>query len=80
MYTTRTLKPLGTLKYHKTGCQALEFARPLHTVLVLPVGDGGDEDEDDMSEEEKVERARWLVGGGKDNRVSVWTLINFEKS
>src|ERR1700733_11818430 len=26
LYATRTMKPLGTLKYHKTGCQVLEFA------------------------------------------------------
>ncbi|KAJ7637684.1 WD-40 repeat-containing protein [Mycena polygramma] len=29
LYSTKNLKPLGTLRYHKSGCQALEFARSM---------------------------------------------------
>ncbi len=37
-----------------------------------------DEDEDDeMSGEEKARRSRWLVSGGKDGRVVVWALMDF---
>ena len=40
--------------------------------------EGFDEDEDDeMSGEEKARRSRWLVSGGKDGRVVVWALIDF---
>lgn len=40
--------------------------------------EGNDEDEDDeMSGEEKARRSRWLVSGGKDGRVVVWALMDF---
>ncbi|RDB25570.1 ASTRA-associated protein 1 [Hypsizygus marmoreus] len=92
LYSTRSLKPLGTLKYHKTGCQAVEFARSISTATEEIPGDdhhkeeGDEEEEDDdgsgaeMSLEEKADRARWLVAGGKDTRVSIWSLMSFEKS
>jgi ASTRA-associated protein 1 len=43
---------------------------------------GGEEsdEEDEMNEEEKKARTRWLVGGGKDHRVSIWALMSFENS
>ncbi|KAG5638111.1 hypothetical protein H0H81_001789 [Sphagnurus paluster] len=76
LYATRTMKPLGTLKYHKTQCQAVEFARD-QAAIIKEV----EEDEDEgMSSVEKAERARWLIGGGKDNRISIWSLIDFKKN
>ena len=75
------MKALGTLKYHKTSCQALEFARVVDTGMVM--GKTVDDDEgsdDEMSKNEKATRARWLVGGGKDNRISIWSLISFTKT
>ena len=39
-------------------------------------GDAEDED-DEMSGEEKARRSRWLVSGGKDGRVVVWALMDF---
>jgi len=81
LYATRTMKPLGTLKYHKTGCQAVEFARSIGTAAVKGKRMNDDEDSDDeMNEDEQAARARWLVGGGKDNRISVWSLISFTKN
>ncbi|KAF5382082.1 hypothetical protein D9615_004317 [Tricholomella constricta] len=77
LYATRTMKPLGALRYHKTGCQAVEFA---WAFVADDGGDDGEESGDEMDQEEKVERARWLVGGGKDNRVSIWSLTSFEKT
>ena len=44
-----------------------------------PVDDGEDS-EDEMSEQDKAARARWLVGGGEDNRISIWSLISFSKT
>lgn len=87
LYSTKTLKPLGTLNYHKDGCQTVIFARLMHpTAFSANVGeepsiandDGSDEDE--MNEEEKMARTRWVVGGGKDHRVSMWTLMSFNNS
>jgi ASTRA-associated protein 1 len=82
LYATRTMKPLGTLKYHKTGCQTLEFARSIPVKAeVKPVeNDDDDDSEDEMSENQKITLSRWLVGGGKDNRISVWSLISFSKT
>jgi hypothetical protein len=39
-----------------------------------------DEGEDDVTPEERAERARWLVSGGKDSRVAIWPLKSFEKT
>lgn len=80
LYATRTMKPLGALKYHKTGCQALEFARTIDEVTEKPVETYDDDSGDEMSENQKTARARWLVCGGKDNRISVWSLISFTKT
>lgn len=83
LYTTRTLKPLGTLKYHKTGCQAVEFARALPDAAIAEGdGDGNDDsgDEDEMSTDDKAAHARWLAVGGKDHRVSIWSLMSFERT
>jgi len=77
LYSTKSLKPLGTLVYHKENCHALAFAS---TYLGCTTNlSGGDEDEDDMSDEEKHQRGRWLIAVGKDCRVSIWALISFEK-
>jgi hypothetical protein len=74
------MKSLGTLKYHKSGCQVLEFARCIVTASIS-LEDGEDDDsEDEMSEKEKAERGRWLVGGGKDSRISMWSLMSFTKT
>ncbi|KAF5359701.1 hypothetical protein D9756_003344 [Leucocoprinus leucothites] len=80
LYSTRTLKPLGTLRYHKSTCQAVEFARSTDgdQPEVQPQNEDGSDDE--MSSEEKTKRSRWLLGGGKDCRVSIWSLIKFSKS
>lgn len=77
------MKPLGTLRYHKSGCQALAFAHSHHNRR--DEGDGRtdvvdeSDEEDEMSDAEKQERGRWLVAGAKDNRVSLWTLMKFGK-
>jgi hypothetical protein len=75
------MKPLGILKYHKSTCQVVEFARSSAVDLQAPSqGENESESDDEMTREEKAERDRWLVGGGKDCRVSIWTLISFSKS
>ena len=37
------------------------------------------DDEDEMSRDDEMNRARWLVGAGKDHRVSIWALMSFDK-
>ena len=78
LYSTKSFKSLGTLKYHKTACQCLEFARSIQ-IEENPGVEENDSDDEELSNEEKLNRSRWLVAGGKDNRVSVWFLISFNK-
>ncbi|KAI0926060.1 hypothetical protein AcV5_008624 [Taiwanofungus camphoratus] len=79
LYSTKSLKPLGTLDYHKKSCQVVAFARsdPLQSEGHTPPADVEDDSEDEMSKEEKADRTRWLVAGGQDHRVSIWSLISF---
>ncbi|EGN98932.1 hypothetical protein SERLA73DRAFT_168506 [Serpula lacrymans var. lacrymans S7.3] len=88
LYSTKTMKPLGTLEYHKQSCQAVAFARSTPSMEkehdstvqsgLLEVTDD-EESDDEMSEEEMRKRGLWLVAGGKDSRLSVWTLMSFDK-
>lgn len=85
LYSTKNFKPLGTLVYHKENCHALVFASTYGGRTIdrdsgnVSDGSDGDEDEDDMTDEEKRQRGRWLIAAGKDNRVSIWGLMSFEK-
>ncbi|OBZ72030.1 ASTRA-associated protein 1 [Grifola frondosa] len=77
LYSTKTMKSLGTLDYHKKSCQVLAFARSeQHSMAARDDTDSDDE----MGSEEKAERCRWLASGSQDHRVAIWTLINFGKT
>ncbi|KAH8099976.1 WD-40 repeat-containing protein [Cristinia sonorae] len=76
LYSTKTLKHLGSLDYHKKNTQTLAFA---HSVKAAPEGDSDEEDED-MTKSEKEARGRWLAAGSQDCRVSLWSLMSFEKT
>ena len=78
LYSTKYFKPLGTLKYHKSACQCLEFARSIR-VEENRDAEEIDSDDEELSSEEKLNRSRWLFAGGKDNRVSIWPLMSFDK-
>ncbi|KAL0058948.1 Astra associated protein 1 Asa1 [Marasmius tenuissimus] len=71
LYSTKRMKPLGTLRYHKQNCNTLEFARSITAVE--------EDEEEEMSKEELIRRSRWLIAGAGDNRVSIWELMTFEK-
>jgi len=70
LYSTKTFKPLGTLVFHKETCQTVIFART-HVSSSKP-----DPDEE-MTEEEKIRRGRWLISGEKNGRVAIWGLGTF---
>jgi len=76
LYSSKSLKSLGTLECHKKSCQAVAFARP-HDPSVTEGSTIADEADDDMDKDEKAERGRWLAAGGQDQRVSLWTLMDF---
>ncbi|KAF8656270.1 hypothetical protein AX16_002706 [Volvariella volvacea WC 439] len=88
LYSTKNFKPLGTLSYHKQALQALEFAHSPEAHS--PEGTSGrdeqvtdlvDEEDDDeeYGEADREKRARWLIAGSKDNRITIWSLISFQK-
>ncbi|PPQ71184.1 hypothetical protein CVT24_010002 [Panaeolus cyanescens] len=91
LYSTKTFKALGTLKYHKSSIQCLglpNIVQPQPNCSVpqassKDAGTSNDEDpslsDDEWSAEDLSERNRWLVAGSKDNRVSVWLLMDFKK-
>ncbi|KAL5525622.1 hypothetical protein ACEPAG_6958 [Sanghuangporus baumii] len=84
LFSTKTFKPLGTLSYHTKSCQALVFA---HSSALSSVPDANvsrvtedeNDDEDDLTQEEKEARTRWLASGSQDCRIAIWQLISFSK-
>jgi hypothetical protein len=58
----------------------VEFARSGDRSIGIKPRVLADDDDDEFNFDEKEDRTRWLLGGGKDNRVTVWSLISFEKS
>jgi len=91
LFSTKTLKPLGTLSFHTKNCKALYFAHqhvPSTTqdelsdspdIHMQSIADD-DDDDDEMSVEEKEARSRWLIAGSEDTRLSLWGLMDFKKS
>jgi hypothetical protein len=78
IHSTKALKLLGTLAYHKESCQAIRFARTYHPRLdELQENQGTDDD--DMEDSEKEARGRWVISGGKDGRIAIWELGTFER-
>ena len=89
LYSTKTLKSLGTLDFHKKNTQALAFAHsaPIQNTFTSGSSEQGNEtlseDQDgdeELTEADKVARGRWLAAGSQDCRVSIWPLISFEKA
>ena len=83
LYSTKTFKSLGSLAYHKKNCQSVAFSHSQPdrgSAGAATDAETGEEEDEDMSEVEKEERARWLVSGGQDSRVIVWSLMEFSKA
>jgi hypothetical protein len=78
LYSTKSFKPLGLLKYHKSAAQCLEFARAIENTVDVN-SSHSEMHEEDMDMQDKLERSKWLVAGSKDCRVSIWSLISFAK-
>lgn len=77
MYSTRTLKSLGTLSYHAESCYALSFAHPHASVSSAPETEL-EEDNDEFDEADQVKRSKWLISAGKEGRIAFWELDSFE--
>ena len=74
MFSTKSFKSLGTLSCHSKSCQALAFAHP-H--VPSEIQDASDNDDGELTTEEKALRSRWLVSGAQDHRLAIWQLISF---
>jgi len=72
LFSTKTMKSLGTLSYHTKSCKGIAFAHQIS-------GGTEKEDVDEMTKEEKESRALWLLGGSEDSRMSLWQLMSFKK-
>jgi len=86
LYSSKTVKPLGTLSYHTKACNAVAFAHGLHDGSNLGGLPGAsseegevDLDEDDIADDERSARSRWIAIGSQDCRISIWELMDFKK-
>lgn len=70
------MKSLGTLTYHKTSISALDFAKTEQLKKVNRMVVSSDS-EDDFTEAERENRSRWLVAGSADNKITIWSLMDF---
>jgi ASTRA-associated protein 1 len=69
LYSTKTCKPLGTLTYHRTSCQAMAFAHFCQN----------DVESDQVKQREIDDIQHWLASGGKDGRIALWKLDDFTR-
>lgn len=77
VYSTKAMKELAVLKWHKEGCYALGFAH------VQDDTRNSDADDDTMVQksmtvaekrDEKARMTHWLAAGSKDGKVSMWNI------
>ena len=94
LYSAATTKPLGVLESHRETVHCLAFASPPTLAperseeesaapsQTLEIGDDADSDtsEDDEALDGVPPRERWLASGGKDKRVALWGLMDFENT
>jgi ASTRA-associated protein 1 len=80
VYSTKTLKELAVLKWHKEGCYSLAFAKVYN---VLTQRSTGTESSQDVVERkltvsqqrtEKTKTTHWIAAGSKDGKVSLWDV------
>ncbi|WWC88338.1 uncharacterized protein L201_003248 [Kwoniella dendrophila CBS 6074] len=89
LFSSETFKPLGTLSSHRETVHAISFASPplpsseSHSSETEDVSTIDIEENDDSDSEIDVEglppRKRWLASGGKDTKVALWGLMDFER-
>jgi WD40 repeat protein len=84
LFSASTGKPLGDLSYHRESVHILAFANTgasknegNEVESTIEIGEeGSDSEQEDESAES---RERWLVSGGKDRRVALWSLMDFDR-
>ncbi|WWC62940.1 uncharacterized protein I303_105538 [Kwoniella dejecticola CBS 10117] len=87
LFSAQSLKPLGTLTSHRETVHALSFANAqdeeganveslAEEASTIDIEDESDEDEVDV--DDLPPKERWLASGGKDTKVALWGLMDFE--
>jgi WD40 repeat protein len=80
VYSTKNMKELAVLKWHKEGCYAVAFAATSDT---NPSGSGDAESDGTTVKraqtvaEQRITKAKsthWLAAGSKDGKVSLWDI------
>jgi WD40 repeat protein len=83
VYSSKTLKEVAALKWHKEGVYAVDFAQ----VLVAENLREEEEDEEEKAvaqtglqklqrqREEQMQLKHWIVAGAKDGKVSLWDVF-----
>ena len=80
VYSSKGMKELAVLKWHKEGCYALNFAAITNFGANSRSEDGGDESivkrELTVSEQRtaKATSTHWVAAGSKDGKVSLWDI------
>lgn len=76
LFSAATLKPLGTLAYHRESVQALAWGNVEHAPpprdCTAALGDSDDESDDE--ETEAGDPQSWLASGAKDRRIALWSV------
>lgn len=79
VYSTKSLKELAVLQWHKEGCYALDFAS---IALSSELRNGTDDSlvasnamaKVKQERENKIHSTHWLVSGSKDGKIALWDV------
>ncbi|KAF0533488.1 WD40 repeat-like protein [Gigaspora margarita] len=71
IFSSKSMKPLAILSYHRESVYALAFSRI--ESMDEQDHDKSTEEGKDLGNEERTEK-HYLVGGGKDQRISLWEI------
>ncbi|BEI84198.1 hypothetical protein CcaverHIS002_0408020 [Cutaneotrichosporon cavernicola] len=76
LFSAATLKPLGTLAYHRESVQALAWGspEPAPQSRGTPTLGDSDSDSEDGGEADAGDPANWLASGAKDRRIALWNI------
>jgi ASTRA-associated protein 1 len=80
VYSTKSLKELAVLKWHKEGCYALAFAQMYNVPAQSSTDTEGIQDIVErkltvsQKRTEKTKTTHWIAAGSKDGKVSLWDV------
>jgi WD40 repeat protein len=84
IYSTKTLKEVAVLKWHKEGVYAVDFAQVLEAGHLVKDEETGDREvakretglgKLQRQREEQMQLKHWIVAGAKDGKISLWEIF-----